>query len=66
MHLHLSPAFWYNPVSLMLPIMLVSEAGYDLFPSIRTGKYRRAVIILFLACLAVLFVVRVLHYFLVG
>jgi len=50
----------------MLPIMLVTEAEYDLFPSVLSGKTRRAVIILFGAGLAALFLVRVLQYFLAG
>jgi len=66
MHLHLLSAFRYNPVSLMLPIMLVTEVGYDLLPSVLSGKTRRAVIILFGAGLAALFLVRVLQYFLAG
>jgi hypothetical protein len=66
MHLQFLSALRYNPVSMMLPIMLVTEVAYDLFPSTRSGKFRRVVIILFVAGLAVLFVVRILQYFMPG
>jgi len=63
MHLHLSTAFSYNPVSLMLPLMLITEAGYDLVPSRGLEILRRAVMILFVALLAVLFLFRLYQYF---
>jgi hypothetical protein len=62
-HLDLLSAFRYNPASLILPVMLLAESGYDIFPSPLAGKLRKAVIILFLICLAVLFLIRLSMYF---
>jgi hypothetical protein len=63
MHLHLSDAFAYNPVSLMIPLIVVAEIGYDLTPSDRLKKLRQAVLILFLVCLSVLFLIRIVRFF---
>jgi hypothetical protein len=63
LHGHPVDAWHYNPLSLMLPLLLISEIGYDLFPRYWLLKYRRALLIAFAAGLALLFAVRVFQFF---
>jgi hypothetical protein len=63
MHLHLASAFSYNPVSLMLPVLVVTEAGYDMAPSVSLKRLRKAIWLIFFAGLTALFLIRIISSF---
>lgn len=63
LNFNLVVAFRYNPVSLLLPLMLVTEIAFDLFPSDRLRSVRRYLFILFAVSLLLLFIVRIVKHF---
>ena len=64
MHLHFASAFSYNPLSLMLPVIVATEAGYDIAPSGNIKRLRKTVWLISFAGLAVLFLIRIISFFL--
>ncbi|HPT12312.1 MAG TPA: DUF2752 domain-containing protein [Bacteroidales bacterium] len=64
MHLHFASAFGYNPVSFMLPVIIATEAGYDIAPSGNLKRVRKTIWLVFLVSLILLFLLRIIVFFL--
>jgi len=63
MHLHFASAFSYNPASFMMPIIIATEAGYDIAPSGKFKRVRKAIWLIFFASLFLLFLLRIISFF---
>jgi hypothetical protein len=62
-HMKFSDAFSLNPVSLLMPVLLVTEASHDFFPSVISGKMRKGTLMAVLLAFTILFIVRIVHHF---
>jgi len=62
-HLKFPEAFRLNPVSLLMPVLLVTEVGRDFFPSVISGKIKKGVLISVLLAFGILFIIRILQYY---
>jgi hypothetical protein len=61
-HLHFRQAFLYNPVSLLLPLLLINEIGYDLKIHTIFGILRKYVFLTLLFGLGILFLLRIVSF----
>lgn len=62
MHLNLADAFRSNPVSFLLPLLVMAEIGYDIAQSEYFKRLRMASWFIFFASLAVLFIIRLISF----
>jgi hypothetical protein len=63
LHLRIGSALHYNPVSILLPFLLLFEIIGDVFPSYIPRRYNKTAYVLFIICLGLLFIVRIANFF---
>jgi hypothetical protein len=62
-HMKVQEAFHLNPVGLLMPVLLVTEAGRDFLPTVISGKMRKGILIVVLMSFTILFIVRIVQHY---
>jgi hypothetical protein len=64
LHFRLASALHYNPVSLFLPFLLIVEVIYDVYHTLILIKIRKVIYLIFFSSLGILFIYRIMQFFL--
>jgi hypothetical protein len=63
LHFRLVSAIHFNPVSIFLPVLLLTEILNDVYPGHLLKRTRRVILILFFVGLGILFILRIIARF---